>query len=60
MTKQKIYQGKLNFKLIDFTCLIQISTAPKQKKLRAWATTRFEDFFIFFYVIKDILFKQFD
>ena len=43
MTKQKIYQGKLNFKLIDFTCLIQISTAPKQKKVRAWATTHFEE-----------------
>ena len=41
--KQKIYQGKLNFELIDFTCLIQINTAPKQKKLRAWATTHFEE-----------------
>ena len=43
MTKQKIYQGKLNFKLIDFTCLIQISAAPKRKKLRTWATTHFEE-----------------
>ena len=28
---------------MDFTCLIQISTAPKQKKVRAWATTHFEE-----------------
>ena len=43
MIKRKIYQGKLNFKLIDFTCLIQISAAPKRKKLRTWATTHFEE-----------------
>ena len=43
MIKQKIYQGKLNFNLIDFTCLIQISAAPKGKKLRTWATTHFEE-----------------
>ena len=43
MIKRKIYQGKLNFKLIDFTCLIQISTAPKGKKLGTWATTYFEE-----------------
>ena len=40
--KQKIYREKLNFKLIDFTCLIQISAAPKGKKLWTWATTYFE------------------
>ena len=43
MIKGKIYPGKLNFKLIDFTCLIQISTAPKGKKLRTWVTTHFEE-----------------
>ena len=32
MIKKKIYQGKLNFKLIDFTCLIQISAVPKRNK----------------------------
>ena len=43
MIKRKIYQGKLNDKLIDFTCIIQISAAPKGKKLRTWATTHFEE-----------------
>ena len=43
MMKLKIYQVKSNFKLIDFTCQIQVSAAPKGKKLRTWATTHFEE-----------------